>query len=727
VRRLQLGATPLFFKTERPPADRRLVVAAPTQLPTAALRRVGLFARVDAAAVFLLTMLVGVSFAIRVAVGWLRVTPNYFTDEYLYAELSRSLVETGRPSVRGVEVDFPALLQPLLTAPAWLADDVVVSYRLIQVLGALAMSLAAVPAFLLARRVGTSRPLALAVAAFTVAIPDLLFASWVVAEPFAYPLVLSAVLAATAAIAQPTRRHAVLFVIAVALAVFARVQFAVLPICFFAALVMVGLRERRLRASLREQALPLAIFGGVGLLAIGVGVTRVLGYYRTSLDGRADPIEVLERIGANTLVLAYSSGWILLPGAVIGLGLAFARPRSRNELAFVAFAVALTGALLLQVGLVGAVEHAQERYVFYVLPLAAVGFCLYAVRRWPARLYLALVAAALIAVSSSFPIAGLAAADGKAHSPLLLGAFSVQQWLGSWGAGSLALAIPAAVLSAVVVTLASRPRLATPVAFALALAACGVMSAAAVAFDQRNSTAVKNAYLPAEPSWVDRAGLSDDVLVRGPNGVRAEALEQLFWNRSVDRVALLPGAEAIDSVRSPRLRVATDGTLLLDGRPLGNPLLVDGYAGTLRLADADRVASSPSSTLWAPHGAARLSLYFAGRYSDGWLAGIGQLRLWPSRRGGTLEGRVRMTLTAPEQSETMTLRFQAIDGARQDVRLLPGVPRSVELEVCSRGPWRVMFVSNSRGFVGDRVVSARSTEPVFVPGSCRSTTAAPTV
>jgi hypothetical protein len=682
------------------------------------MSRTALSARVDAVAIPLLAVLVGVSVVVRLAVGWLRATPSYFADEYLYAELGRSLLESGRPLVRGVEIGFPALLQPVLTAPAWLAGDVWVSYRLIQAGGALAMSLAAVPAFLLARRVGVTRPLALGAAAFALAIPDLLFASWVVAEPFAYPLVLAAVLTATVALAEPSRRNGLIFVACAGLAAFARVQFAVLPLCFLVAVLAVGLRERRLRAAIREQALPLAVFLGLGLVTAAVGIGRVAGLYRSGFEGRADPVELAERVGLNALVLAYSSGWILVPGALLGFALAVARPRSRSELAFAAFALPTAAALFLEAGLVGAVDQAQERYVFYLLPLAAVGFCLYAARGWPGRSYHALVAAALIAASATVPLAGFAAADGKAHSPLLLAAARIEEWFGSPGAGSLALAVPAAALCALAVGLSFRPRRAAAAALTLAVAACALTSAAAVAFDQRNSTAVRDAFLPADPSWVDHAGLDGVVLVRGPDGLKTEALEQLFWNRSVDRVALLPGAEEVDHLSSPRLRVGDDGSLLLGGKPLRAPLLVDGYAGTLRLADARRVASSPSFTLWQPRGDARLALYLAGRYSDGWLASMGQLYLWPERAGRSTGRRVRLTLTAPAQGEPMVMRFRTSDRTR-DVRLLPGIPKLVEFQVCSRGPWAVTFVSSSRGFVGSRVVSAQSTEPQVVRGSCR--------
>jgi hypothetical protein len=80
----------------------------------------------------LLAALVALSVGVRTALGWLRETPIYLGDEYLYAELGRSIAETGRPLVRGAASDFPALLQPIVTAPAWLFGDVGTSYHLVQ-------------------------------------------------------------------------------------------------------------------------------------------------------------------------------------------------------------------------------------------------------------------------------------------------------------------------------------------------------------------------------------------------------------------------------------------------------------------------------------------------------------------------------------------------------------------------------------------------------------------
>src|SRR5262245_11476024 len=151
-----------------------------------------------------LAVIVGASFVVRTAMAWLRSAPALFPDEYIYASIGRSIADSGRPLVRGGSAHFPALLQPIVTAPAWLFGDVDLGFRTVQTIGALAMSLAAVPVFLLARHLGLSKRVGLAVAALTVLIPDLVYAAFITSEPFAYPLFLGAAAAATLALAQPS-------------------------------------------------------------------------------------------------------------------------------------------------------------------------------------------------------------------------------------------------------------------------------------------------------------------------------------------------------------------------------------------------------------------------------------------------------------------------------------------------------------------------------------------
>jgi hypothetical protein len=51
---------------------------------------------------------------------------------------------------------------------------------------------------------------------------------------------------------------------------------------------------------------------------------------------------------------------------------------------------------------------------------------------------------------------------------------------------------------------------------------------------------IADSYAGADPSWVDDSGVTGARLMLLPGALKTEALEQLFWNRSVDRVVLLP-------------------------------------------------------------------------------------------------------------------------------------------------------------------------------------------
>ena len=306
--------------------------------------------------------------------AWRRPTPGYFPDEYMYAELGRSLLESGSPLVRGESAHFLPLLYPLLTAPAWLWDDVEHAYRTIQAFNAVTMSLAAIPAFLLARRLRVGDRLALAAAALAVLLPELLYSSAAMAETLAYPLALATAAAAVAALERPTLRLQVAVLAFSGLATLTRLQLAVLPLCYLGAVVAVGARDRRLRATLREHGLAVGAIGLALVLGLGAALAGTVGIYGDVTAYSVEPLVAAKGFGANALVLAYAAGWVLVPGALIGLALALARPRSRAELGFAVFALAELVLLLLEASVVGDAGRVQERYAMYALPLLVVAF-----------------------------------------------------------------------------------------------------------------------------------------------------------------------------------------------------------------------------------------------------------------------------------------------------------------------------------------------------------------
>jgi hypothetical protein len=689
-------------------------VAVAARSDRLARTRVLAFARVGP--LHWLGALVAASVLVRTLTAWLRASPVYFPDEYIYSELGRSIADHGRPLVRGAAAHFPAVLQPLLTAPAWLADDVETSFRLVQLEGAIAMSLVAVPVYLLARRLELSNRPALAIAALSLAIPDMIYAGWVLADPFAYPLVLGALAAGVSALARPSRRSQIAFVALSGLATLARVQFVVLPVCFLIGALLLGARERGVRNVLREQRLAFGLFALALIPFIVAGPSALLGYYHGVLDLELSPLGIGKWAATDAMLLLYSSGWILAPGAIIGLVLAIWQPRSRAELAFGILATLFALAVLFQAGLYAAngADRIQERYFFYVLPLAFLAFGLFASRGWPHRLPHALLAVGLIAVSARVPLAGFAASDGRSNSPLLFAAGELENLIGDTGLASLVIAAVAAVLSLTAVLLGFRPRRATVAALSLAVIACTLASAGAAAYDHALSHRVRSNVVPANPSFVDDAGLGKAVLVQSPAGDRGFATEELFWNRSLGSMVLLPGALPTDAFAVKHAAFGPDGSLLVAGKPLAEPLLVDSFGATTRFRGAREVGRTRLFRLLEPTGRPRLALYMPGRYFDGWLSLESNLRLWPSENGGRIAGRVSLDLSLPAGGDPVVARVESPDG-RKSVGVVAGESTTVSLAVCSDGPWLAHFSAPFTGSVGTRFVSVRSTEPVFRP------------
>jgi hypothetical protein len=120
----------------------------------------------------------------------------------------------------------------------------------------------------------------------------------------------------------------------------------------------------------------------------------------------------------------------------------------------------------------------------------------------------------------------------------------------------------------------------------------------------------------------------------------------------------------------------------------------------------------------------RLRLYAQGVYHDDWLAEAGTVYLWPEHAGGTLSGWISMRLTASEEIGAMTLTFTLPTGRDVRVRVAPGTWAQVRLPVCKTGGARIAFRSSVRAISGVRLVSARTTAPVFTPSAsaCRPST-----
>ena len=659
-----------------------------------------------------LTGIVGASFLARFLGALAHATPLYFPDEYIYASISRSLAEHGRPLIRTAPAHFPALLEPLVAAPFWLFHDPALAYRLTQAENALVMSLAAIPMYLLSRRIGLGKGLALVAAALTVASPNLFFVSFVLADPLAYPLVLTTLYAAVCALSRPTRGAQVAFVVLTALTALTRIQYALLPIVFVAGAIAV--ERGSIRRALGSFRLTWGIFVAPLGALIALGPSRVLGYYNSVVDLHVQPGSIVHWIATDSMLLVYCAGWVLVPGALIGFAYALGRPRSREEAAFGGVTAGLLLILFAETSMYASngSPRFQERYFMALLPLVLPWFALYWKRGLPARLVTCLLAVGLLAVSARVPLAPYSVSDNKQDSPFLLGVFRLEHAIGAAN-GSLAIAVCAALLSALAVGIAWRPRLAV-LALALTLITAVAASAGSFSFDRQVSNTVRRAYLPADARWIDHTGLRHVLLIQTPATPHARAHEQLFWNRSLDDVLFFDPATPIDAFGNRRVRAAADGRLVSGGKTLRAPLAISNYAVQTRLRGVVRVARGTDYELWRPTGTPRLALFVGGLYADRWLASSGHLTVWAAQ-GKHVRGGLRLRLSLPAGAERTLLQLRA-PGYKRMIEVLPSRTQSLVVPVEGGRSWTVRFWTNRPGYLTDgRTISVRAAMPVFTP------------
>ncbi|MFL6011402.1 MAG: glycosyltransferase family 4 protein, partial [Gaiellaceae bacterium] len=134
------------------------------------------------------------------------VAPWIMVDELIYSELAKSFAAHGHLLIR----DAPAtssygVVYPVLISPAYrIFSSVPDAYVAAKAINSAVMSLAALPAYLLARRV-LSTPSALVAAALAVALPSLLYTGNLMTENAFYPIFLCVALSLTRMLEAPTR------------------------------------------------------------------------------------------------------------------------------------------------------------------------------------------------------------------------------------------------------------------------------------------------------------------------------------------------------------------------------------------------------------------------------------------------------------------------------------------------------------------------------------------
>lgn len=642
----------------------------------------------------LIGTLIGLSTIVRSLVAWQHPTPVFVPDEFIYSGLARGIAETGMPVYLGQSLDLPAVLTAYLTAPFWLLSDTTLAYHLVQSEGALAFSLAAIPVYLLARRLSLSTNTALLLAAGTLVLPDLALSSLLVSEPFAFLLFSFTFWAGHRALLSVRRlSDQLLFLVLLAALCLTRTQFIVLPVAYFVALLTQGLLDQRLRETLRAQ-LPLLVtfVSPIPIMAV-IGLSRALGFYTAIGDFLTPaPSVFLDWLLLNLLILALSCGWLLAPGALLGIVVTLRAPRDRAERSFTLLLLPTLLGLLAQATIISAqVKDAQGRYLIYLLPLLLIQFALAARRglllRWPHAV--GLLALAPIALLS--PIFELNRTSLNS-APILLSRHKLEQLI---GIPDTYASVPFLLAGLAVVTLYAWWKRSLSAIVALS-ASFLIAAAVGGSFGQRLLATDK--LTPSHRPFLARTQIERTLLLVGPSSSERVAMSTVFWNREITRVVSL-GRLGFGSLPVDVARTATDGTLLVDGKPYTGPLLVDKDALSATLRGVE--ASETSADVLLFH-SAEAPVQFRTLVTG--LAGSafgqrGSLQAWPPRQGAHVRGNLTFSLSLPARlTRPVVIVFRLPRQPPRTVSIEPGRTQTVSLTIRSEGVWRGSYSARGTGY-----------------------------
>jgi Dolichyl-phosphate-mannose-protein mannosyltransferase len=579
-------------------------------------------------------------------------TPAVFADELLFAKLAQAVAAGDGFSLRGEPYFFPAPLAVLAQAPAWLVADAQSAYEAAKALNAAIMAAALFPAYWLARQL-TSRTSALIAAAAAALAPGLLYHSYLMTDAVGYPAFLLAVAVMTRALARPSPRWELAVVAVSLLAVLSRTQFVVLPLAYLAAVGVVGWRRHVF------SAMALAV-GGL-LVAVTGGV--VFGQYLGAASLEYPLGDLVHWSVLSAGLLPFSAGWLVVPGALVGLGVMLARPQRSVDRGFAALVAVLAPLLVLEAALIatGDSHRVMERYLIYLVPLAFVACLAYVERGAPGRVVYAGTALALGGVALVYPLASEADYLFSFDSPTLSAYGELARVLSEGDAA--AIFAGTALLGSIAVACLA-PRRAVAMAGVVVLAAVG---AAAYNADRAMTARTLAAFAAPSPDWLDEQGLGRVDYLALPGSQTHAGWNLETWNRDFGVPIALPGADP-DPYGFPRARLDRPGRIAVEGgHELTRTVVVNDYGSRVELDGRVVAVPRPGLSLWQLSGPPRVRSLAAGLYHDGWANAVVRYRVWSRPAGGVF--RVRLSLPAGRAPRTVTL---TAGGGRRVVSLSGG-------------------------------------------------------
>jgi hypothetical protein len=512
-------------------------------------------------------------------------TPRVHPDEHIYAQAGASLADgdglTLRDDDYGLGPVYPAILATALAV----GGDRETAYHLYKAANGVLFALAAVPIFLLARRL--LRPWwSVGVAALSVAIPSSMYASVVMTESTSYLVYALAVYAIVLALERPSVGRQLAVLATVALAYATRAQFAVLFAAFLVSLVLVWAiapDREPLRDALRRLWPTLGALAAAALallarpLASGSSPLDSVGSYEVLFRGY-NPLDIA-RWGAYHLAdLEIYLAVVPLAVAPIVLWQLWRRGRdgSTRAAAFLAAFLTINGGMLFVTAAFASTEFGfdrlHDRNVFYLAPLWLIVLAVWLADGLPRPLVATAIGVVVaLALPLFLPFRHIAGDVGVDVVPSALWA-RVSDLLEDANplSGRRVLAAFVVLLVVAAVALPRRFRWAISAAVLASFAITSVLAW------ERLADAPENAVFAdgRERAWIDvrlPEGASATKLYLVTNECPASALTwhalylTEFFNERVDRAAYI-GESIPDGLPIERVDVAADGRLLTASR-----------------------------------------------------------------------------------------------------------------------------------------------------------------
>jgi Dolichyl-phosphate-mannose-protein mannosyltransferase len=617
-------------------------------------------------------------------------TPWLMLDELVYAELSKGIADHGSFELRGEPALVYSVLYPFLLAPAWIADAVPTSYGLLKTINVTLMTAAALPVYLLARRV-VSAGLALVAVLLTLVIPAFVVSGALITENAFFPAFLLASYAITLAVERPTVTRQGFALVAIGLAAGVRFQGLVLLAVFATAILLRLVLDRRAsgaRLTWRGIVVELGRYLPAGIVVLiaasgyvlykvaqGRSFSSGLGAYAgvTAVDYSLRDIAYW--IGLHFIELGYAVGLVPMSALIILLGLAV-RSRSgftRAERSFLAVALSAVVWLVLTVGTYAShfAERIEERNMFHVAPILFCCFVLWLGRGLPRPRVLTPIAALLPALLLLFlPLERLFRPEARTDSYSLFSLLRLSEFLDSVGTTKLLLVAGGLATAALVVFLPRR--VARPLLTAGLGAFLLVGSYSVYGEIEDYSQSLANVSGSRSEDWIDdRIGRSPraSFLFAGAEdpGREAAVLWQTeFWNRSIGRVYHLRPFPSSFPERDATIDPLTGRVTSAEGGP-GGPAPYAVVHDSLALA-GDLVVRRFPLALYRVDPPLRATVLPTGVFTDTWTAKEASLSVFETP--GNRRARLEVFLSRGHRSypgapsTSVAIRLGRIDGAR---------------------------------------------------------------